>query len=467
MTTRKDKYAKPYQRSKMTLIKQLSLSATLNTDEPAHVAEGIDVSEWLAILVVVHPTSAVMTSATLEGAIVSLRPWFYMKAAEDGSDRISGSGQWFAEAAFNAALDGNSANGSMRHILTVNNAEKFYPQVLLVTDPEGATPIFGVGVYGLGPKYGENPDVFETVSAGVAAAAAAGGGGGGDVNLIEIDGAAVMSGLGLANAGTLRVIYASDSPGVGAHDAATGAVGFRSLYVATTADPAAVADQDDVHPIADIYGRQIIAGYNRAGDHIETALVAESLGLGVHDVATETDGFRVLGVATNVDPADVANQDDVHFVATLDGKLIVAGYDRLGDLVRIQETDPINFFIAADVIEESSMGTAGSPYVYYLDLDAYYRMSLQIDITLGAASAGGVVLTTLGTVEDDDPDITARNYVDVTNAWTGSATITADAILTDTVGFWGNFSAVRLNVAVVNASNNSAIKIDTKRHVGG
>jgi allantoicase len=42
-----------------------------------------------------------------------------------------------------------------------------------------------------------------------------------------------------------------------------------------------------------------------------------------------------------------------------------------------------------------------------------------------------------------------------------------DAILTDTNGFWGNFTAVKLNVAVVNASNDSAIKIDTKRHVGG
>jgi hypothetical protein len=140
--------------------------------------------------------------------------------------------------------------------------------------------------------------------------------------------------------------------------------------------------------------------------------------------------MRGLAVATNIDPADVANQDDVHMVATLDGKLIIAGYDRLGDLVRIQETDPINYHIAWDVIEESSMGTAASPFVYYLDLDTYYRMSLQIDVTLGTAAAGGVALTTLGTVEDDDPDLTARNYVDMTNAWTGSPSITVDAILT-------------------------------------
>ena len=464
MTTRKDRYAKPYQRSKMTLIKQLTMSLFTNTSAPADVADGIDVSEWLAILVVVHPTSVVMTDAGVSGAIVRLRPWFYMKAAEDGSDRISGSGQWYSETDFNSALDGYSVNGAMRHILTVNNAEKFYPQVIMVTDPEGSTPVFGVGIYGLGPKYGENPDAFESVAAGVAAAAATGTG---DVNLIEIDGTVVDADAGSASLGTLRVIYADDSPGIGEHDAATDDPGFRALAVATTADPAAVADQDDVHLITTTTGRLIIAGYNRTGDHLEVALVSESLGLGVHDTATETDGMRGLAVATNVDPADVANQDDVHMVATLDGKLIIAGYDRLGDLVRIQETDPINYHIAWDVIEESSMGTAASPFVYYLDLDTYYRMSLQIDVTLGSAAAGGVALTTLGTVEDDDPDLTARNYVDMTNAWTGSASITVDAILTDTNGFWGNFTAVKLNVAVVNASNDSAIKIDTKRHVGG
>jgi hypothetical protein len=229
-----------------------------------------------------------------------------------------------------------------------------------------------------------------------------------------------------------------------------------------------VPDEEALRQIREaLKGKLIVAGYNRTGDHLDVALVSESLGLGVHDVATETDGMRGLAVATNVDPADVANQDDVHMVATLDGKLIIAGYDRLGDLVRIQETDPINFHIAWDVIEESSMGTAGSPYVYYLDLDSYYRMSLQIDITLGGAAAGGVALTTLGTVEDDDPDLTARVYVDMTNAWTGSASITADAILVDLAGYWGNFTAIKLNVAVVNAANNSAIKIDTKRHVGG
>lgn len=317
--------------------------------------------------------------------------------------------------------------------------------------------------YGIGPKYSEAPGFFESVTAGAAAAAS----GTSDVNLVQIAGNAVNVGAGAADTGTLRVILASDSPGIGAHDDPTADAGYRELLVATTADPAAVADQDDVHGIADTFGRRIIAGYNRAGDHLDTALVAESLGLGEHDVATEADGMRALGVATDVDPAAVANQDDAHLITDLYGRLILAGYARLGDLIRIQETDPINLFIAHDLIQESAMGTTGSPYVYYIDLDGYYRMSHQIAITLGTATAGDVEYRIYGTVEDDDPDLTARTYIDRTTAISGGPTITVDSLIEDINGIHGNYTAVKLEVTVVNAANDSAIRIDTKRFIGG
>jgi hypothetical protein len=217
-----------------------------------------------------------------------------------------------------------------------------------------------------------------------------------------------------------------------------------------------------------VAGNAVNVGAGAAGTGTLRVILADDTpGIGAHDAATADAGFRSLFVATNVDPADVANQDDVHPIATLGGRIIVAGYDRLGDLIRIQETDPINFHIAHDLIEESSMGTTGSPYEYYIDLDTYYRMSTQLDFTLGSASAGDMEFKIYGTVEDDDPDLTARNYLDRTTAITGAGTITVDDLIEDLNGIYGNYTAVKLEVTVTNASDDSAIRIDTKRFVGG
>ena len=527
--------------SERFFIDQRQINDTTFQDDPPFMDRtgmtqiGVDVTDWQEVLVF---NWADDDDAGYTGCQVTITPWWYFKPPSSFVD-VTGSvgnyptqGLWVCGADKDLAIDAAGLTIDQHAIYHTLNADRMFFQIKVYTQGGGENlqdlEWMRQGIVGVTPRRADGEAVGTAGSAG----GSSGGGGDGDVNIVQVAGNAVSAGAGAVAAGTMRITWCSDSPGIGAHDSPTANPGFRSLYVATTADPAAVADQDDVHPIADVYGRQIIAGYNRTGDHLETALVAESLGLGehdvatqadgmralavattadpaavadqddvhlittttgklivagynrtgdhldmalvaeslglgVHDTATETDGMRGLAVATNVDPADVANQDDVHMVATLDGKLIIAGYDRLGDLVRIQETDPINYHIAWDVIEESSMGTAGSPYVYYLDLDTYYRMSLQIDVTLGSADAGGVALTTLGTVEDDDPDLTARNYVDMTNAWTGSASITVDAILTDTNGFWGNFTAVKLNVAVTNGDDDSAIKIDTKRHVGG
>lgn len=397
MTKRKDYMAKPYQRSATTKKVEYELTVAENTAIPLVETEGFDCSEFLAVKLSVHPVDPLIGSITA-GATVTLRVWRYLRAATNGT-AVQGSGQWFCEADWTAPLDGDGSSGGMQKIYNVWDAERMYVQVVSVNDPGVQSIVFNVGAYQLGPDYADpETGFFESVSA-AAAAATAPTSGTSDVNIAEVAGTATSVDAGASDAGTIRVIPASDSPGIGAHDAATAAAGLRALFVATSVDPADVADQDDVHPITD-----------------------------------------------------------------LRGALIVAGYNRTSELIRVQETDPINFWQAWDKIEESSMGTTGSPYEYYLSTNSYYRMSLQIDITAGS---GTVTLTTLGTVENDDPDLTARNYVDQTTAWTGGATVTTSQIITDTNGFWGNFSAVKLNVAVVNASNDSAVRIDTKRFIGG
>jgi len=391
---RRDPRAKPYQRSITTHIRSIELSATQNTAIPVLESEGIDVSDWLSIILSVHPTNPDISSITA-GANVVLRPWRYKRASREGTN--PGSGQWYADIDITIPLDGDGTS-QMERSFAVWDSEKIYFQVVSVADPGAETPTFRLEHFGIGPKYAESPDFFEGVTASAAAAAS----GTTDVNLIQVAGNAVNVGAGAAGTGTLRVILASDSPGIGEHDVATADAGFRTLFV-----------------------------------------------------------------ATDVDPADVDNGDDVHPIATLGGRAIIAGYDRLGDLVRIQETDPINFHIAWDLIEESSMGTTGSPYEYFIDLDSYYRMAVQDDITLGSADAGDVEIKFYGTAEDDDPDLTARNYIDLTSDWTGVASITVDDLIPDTNGFWGNCTAVKIEVSVTNASDDSAIRLDVKRFVGG
>jgi hypothetical protein len=137
-------------------------------------------------------------------------------------------------------------------------------------------------------------------------------------------------------------------------------------------------------------------------------------------------------VATDYDKTDVAHDDDVHIVATLDGKQIQAGYNRPGDYNRQAEIDPLNMQYVNDKVADVTNSAAATSN-YYLDLNGFKRMSAQLEITSGS---GTVTVKFFGTVEDDDPD----------------------------AEFWGCFTAVKINVVIVNASADSSYRIDTKRH---
>ena len=394
MTSRKDSRAKPFQRSMLTQIREYKFSETVGTDAPTNRRDGFDVSNYLALEIAVHPFDPDITTITA-GANVTLRLWRWKEAANEGTGQ--GSGQWYCDNDWTVPLDGDGSAGAMTKIYNVQNSERVALQVISVTDPGAEDPEFIVAAYQIGPDYAD-PDAgfFESVST----AAAGASGGTQDVNLVEVLGTATAVDAGASDAGTQRIIWADDSPGIGEHD-----------------------------------------------------------------VATDDPGFRILGVATDTDLTNVADGDDVHAAMTLDGRFIIASYNRLSDVLNVEVSNPINLYMAWDLIEESSMGTAGSPYAYYFELDSYYRMAVQTAHTLGS----GVSISTTfhGTVEKDDPDFTARTYIDVTAAWTGAASITGSAWLRDTDGFWGNATSAKIETAVVNGDDDSAVRFDVKRFVGG
>lgn len=332
MSRRNDRGSRPYVRSETKILEVLKKS--VESTKPVDETYGFDVSEWLCVRICFHPVSPDINHGSLANGYVKVRPWRYRKTATEGLEHPTG--VWFADTNFTFPLDGVTTTYPMEQSFNTAGAEKVHLQVIEVYDPGTDNPTYKFTVYGIGPRYSEDPDAFESVSVSAAAAAAAAAGS--NVNLTGINGTAPSVNAGAGDLGTLRVIYASNSPGIGAHDAATAAAGFRALWVARSAAQTAVAAGDDVHPVANVNGELVVAGYDWATGKINIQGTFASSGVGNHDAATATEGIRSLFVATTADPAAVANQDDVHPICTTTGYQIIAGYSRTNDDVKVELT---------------------------------------------------------------------------------------------------------------------------------
>lgn len=137
--SRRDAGARPYQRSITTHIRSLELNEFMNTGIPLLESEGVDVSEWLSIIVSVHPTDPDISNV-FPGAYVTLRPWRYKKASQEGTN--PGSGQWYAGIDWTVPLDGDGTS-PMEKNFAVWDSEKLYFQVV-DSDP-GIDPDAGGG----------------------------------------------------------------------------------------------------------------------------------------------------------------------------------------------------------------------------------------------------------------------------------------------------------------------------------
>jgi hypothetical protein len=366
-----------------------AIYSAANTTPPEQEETGTDVREWLAILVTANAHDPLVGSAATDAllATVKLRMWRWRARAPEGAGRPTG--QWFADTSFTLSLNGDTDTNPMERAWVTHNAEKVYFEIEEITDPSGNLVDFAVGIYGMGPKRGEDMD-------GVA-------------------GASLSAALASATSGGLTsLVYATDP---------------------TDSTTAVLALVDSEHKVVTSH-------------------------TGAHDVATANPLSRGGAVATDYDKTDVAHDDDVHIVATLDGKQIQAGYNRPGDYNRQAEIDPLNMQYVNDKVADVTNSAAATSN-YYLDLNGFKRMSAQLEITSGS---GTVTVKFFGTVEDDDPDLTARTYQDVTLKAYSAGSFSISNILPDTAEFWGCFTAVKINVVIVNASADSSYRIDTKRH---
>ena len=386
--TRNNRNNRPHQDSLTKIVSYVR--SVVNTTPPDQVEDGIDVRDWIAILVTANSRNPVVgsgASAATE-ASVKLRLWRWRERATEGAGRPTG--QWFADNSFTLSLNGDIDATPMERVWLTHNSEKIYLEIEEITDDSTNLVDFTLGVWGLGPKRGEDLDGIEGVglSSAIASAAAAAG-------------------------------------------------GLTSLVFAT--DPT-----DDTTATLAL----VDAEYKVVTSHT-----------GTHDVATGLPLSRGGSVATDYDQTDVAHGDDVHNVATLDGKQIQAGYNRPGDYQRTAEIDPLNQQYVNDKVAEVT-NTATVTNNYYLDMNAFRKAGFQLTLTPGS---GTVVVKFFGTIENDDPDLTARTYQDVTLKAYAAGSFSLSNTLPDTVEFWASYTAIKINVVVTNASADSSYRIDSKR----
>lgn len=107
-------------------------------------------------------------------------------------------------------------------------------------------------------------------------------------------------------------------------------------------------------------------------------------------------------------------------------------------------------------------GTDGT-YYYYLSMSTFRKVGLQLKLDSGS---GSVTVTVEATIQDGS-DITALDYLDLTNDVFGAASFTADAFLGDNAGKLGLSTYFRIKVvANTSGANDANWTVDAKRIYG-
>lgn len=146
--------------------------------------------------------------------------------------------------------------------------------------------------------------------------------------------------------------------------------------------------------------------------------------------------------------------DDLELYEVLcdNGKLSMAGYDSSTGCTSTCESNPISSHHSETTVASVTNGTDGT-YYYYLDMDGYRELGLQLILDGGS---GTVTVTVECTVQDDGTAPASCTYNDVTSSVYGSASFTASTMLFDTNKVLGECKYVRVVVVASTAAANDA-----------
>ena len=138
------------------------------------------------------------------------------------------------------------------------------------------------------------------------------------------------------------------------------------------------------------------------------------------------------------DPSDLK----AHEIQCDSGKLSIAGYSSTTGATNVSEVDPLSEHHVETTPADVTNGADGT-YYYYLDMDGYKGLGLQLVLNGGS---GTVTVTVDCTMQDDGTAPASCNYQDVSNTVYGAANWTASAVLFDSNYILGQCKYVRIKV---------------------
>ena len=156
-------------------------------------------------------------------------------------------------------------------------------------------------------------------------------------------------------------------------------------------------------------------------------------------------GFLLLGglaIAGTVIQGQDSNEHMRVVRTTTDGRVEMAGYSSTTGATNVSEVDPLSEHHVETTPADVTNGADGT-YYYYLDMDGYKALGLQLVLNGGS---GTVTVTVECTLQDDGTAPASCNYHDVSNTVYGAANWTASAVLFDSNYILGQCKYVRIKV---------------------
>ena len=105
------------------------------------------------------------------------------------------------------------------------------------------------------------------------------------------------------------------------------------------------------------------------------------------------------------------------------GELVVAGYDWAANSIRSTIINPLSSHQLSTTVAEVTNATDAT-YNYYIDMDTYRKLGLQLELS---CDAGTVTATVEGTIQNDGTAAASCTYQDITSDAFGVASLVASA----------------------------------------
>ena len=409
-------------------------TGTLATHDSPVIAEGPQVmAEAKAFDGVVLPSDvaegdAIRASATLYGV------GYTFLTNQDGSDT--------PVVLHDAAI--LAANGGTAGLMSMREAKNFdgvaLPNPVAEADAgRPAATLHGVGYAFLSAADGSGSPIIAHDTAILAA-------NGGTVGVMQAREAKNFDGVALPNpvaendagrpAATLHGVgYAfltnpdgSDTPII-LHDTAIlaangGTAGVMQANEAKDYDgvalPNAVAEGDGARPAVTLQGVRYNFLVNEDGSGSPVATDGEV----VTNVAGNVTGLLGMGRAISVLPTAVTALDASAFKTDLYGRMMLSSNQLASTSDRGEEINPLDTRDVPSILADGATVAENITTDFYVPMSHMKGLSIQWE-----PSDDNFVLKVYSTNEDNGTALAACNYVDVTNAWFGAASFTADAFL--------------------------------------